>query len=42
MPIPKHYSLWKRITCWLTWADLDEAVGDRELRWYKKLLRKIF
>lgn len=39
MPIPKHFGVVKRFRCWLTWADLDEAVGDRPLAWHKKFLR---
>lgn len=42
MPIPKHFSTWRKVKAWLTWATIEQACGDVPLHWYQRLARKVF
>ena len=39
MPIPKHWPLWRRPCAWLTWADFEQAIGDKPLHWWQRFFR---
>lgn len=42
MPIPKKYRGLRRLRALLTWADLDEATGEKTLANYKRIFRWLF
>jgi len=42
LPIPKEWSLWRRVKAWLVMGDDDQALGDRPLYLYQKFFRWLF
>ena len=41
MPIPESFGFWKWFRAILTWATVEEAVGDKKLAWWKRVFRKL-
>ncbi len=42
MPIPKHFSIWRKLKAYLTWATADQAFDRKPLRRYQKVFRWLF